>query len=285
MNLPRALLPTLMVMGFLTLLPPTARTAEVWQTLPPTPTRPTPTREGHAPVNGIQLYYAVYGQGEPVLLLHGGLSNADYWGHVIPALAETHQVIVAGSRGHGRSSRDAQPYSYDLMASDVLALLDYLKISKADIVGWSDGGIIGLDIAMNHPERLNRLFAFGANTQVSGLIDGFDKTPVFAAFIERAGQEYPKLSPTPDQYDAFLEQIGAMWASQPSWTADQLARIKAPTVIADGEHDEGIKREHTEQIAREIPGAKLLILPDVSHFAIIQNPSLFSGAVLAFLAD
>jgi hypothetical protein len=78
MNLPRALLPTLMVMGFLTLLPPTARTAEVWQTLPPTPTRPTPTREGHAPVNGIQLYYAVYGQGEPVLLLHGGLSNADY---------------------------------------------------------------------------------------------------------------------------------------------------------------------------------------------------------------
>jgi pimeloyl-ACP methyl ester carboxylesterase len=76
-----------------------------------------------------------------------------------------------------------------------------------------------------------------------------------------------------------------MWASQPNWTADQLARIKAPTVIADGEHDEGIKREHTEQIAREIPGAKLLILPDVSHFAIIQNPSLFSGAVLAFLAD
>ena len=73
---------------------------------------------------------------------------------------------------------------------------------------------------------------------MAGLIDGFDKTPAFAAFIERAGEEYPKLSPTPDEYEAFLKQIGAMWASQPNWTAEQLARIKAPTVIADGEHDE-----------------------------------------------
>ena len=110
------------------------------------------------------------------------------------------------SRGHGRSTRDAQPYGYDLMASDVVGLMDYLKIEKADIVGWSDGAIIGLDIAMNHPDRIGRLFAFAANSTTAGLKPDIDKNPTFA-FIERAGQEYRKNSPTPDQYDAFLAQI------------------------------------------------------------------------------
>ena len=160
------------------------------------------------------------------------------------------------SRGHGRSTRDAQPYGYDLMASDVLALMDFLKLPKADIVGWSDGGIIGLDIAMNHPDRIGKLFAFGANSNLAGLKDGFDKNPNFAAFIERAGKEYAQLSPTPDEYDAFLEQIGGMWSSQPNWTAEQLGRIKAPTVIADGEHDEAIRREHTEELAQGGPGCQ-----------------------------
>ena len=159
--------------------------AEVWQTLPPMPTRPPATQEGRASVNGIELYYAVYGKGSPVILLHGGLGNSDYWGNLIPALADRYQVIVMDSRGHGRSTRDAQPYGYDLMASDVLALMDFLKLPKADIVGWSDGGIIGLDIAMNHPDRIGKLFAFGANSNLAGLKDGFDKNPNFAAFIER----------------------------------------------------------------------------------------------------
>lgn len=259
--------------------------AEVWQTLPPMPTRPSAAQEGRASVNGIELYYAVYGKGSPVILLHGGLGNSDYWGNLIPALADRYQVIVMDSRGHGRSTRDAQPYGYDLMASDVLALMDFLKLPKADIVGWSDGGIIGLDIAMNHPDRIGKLFAFGANSNLAGLKDGFDKNPNFAAFIERAGKEYAQLSPTPGEYDAFLEQIGGMWSSQPNWTAEQLGRIKAPTMIADGEHDEAIRREHTEELAKEIPGARLLILPGVSHFAMLQNPALFNQAVIDFLAD
>lgn len=261
------------------------KAVEVWQTLPPMPTRPPAAQEGYAPVNGIKLYYAVYGKGAPVILLHGGLANSDYWGNLIPALADRYQVIVMDSRGHGRSTRDAQPYGYDLMASDVIGLMDYLKLPKADIVGWSDGGIIGLDIAMNHPDRIDKLFAFGANSTLAGLKDGFDQNPNFAAFIERAGTEYAKLSPTPNEYDAFLTQIGGMWASQPNWTPEQLGRIKTPTMIADGEHDEAIRREHTEELAREIPGAKLLILPGVSHFAMLQNPDLFNRAVIDFLAQ
>jgi pimeloyl-ACP methyl ester carboxylesterase len=256
----------------------------VWQTLPEPKPMPKPVESGAAPVNDIQMYYAVFGKGRPVILLHGGLSNSNYWGNLVPALtARGFQVIVADSRGHGRSTRSAQPYSYDLMSSDVLALLDYLKIQKADLVGWSDGGIIGLDIAIHHPERLNRLYAYGANSDLTALKPDFDKNPTFAAFIERAGTEYKTLSKTPDQYDSFLQQISQMWATQPDFTADQLRDIKVRIAIADGEYDEGIKREHTEYMARTIPGAELHILPKVSHFGMLQNPKEFNASVLGFL--
>ena len=262
----------------------TAAADEVWQTLPPTPTRPVAEMEGKAPVNGVEIYYAEYGAGQPVILLHGGLGNSDYWGDLIPALAPHYRVMVMDSRGHGRSTRDAQPYGYDLMASDVVGLMDYLKLDKADIVGWSDGAIIGLDIAMKHPDRIGRLFAFAANSTVDGLKADVLKSPTFAAYVERAGEEYRKNSPTPDEYEAFLNQIGAMWASQPNWTEPDLARIRTPVLIVDGEHDEAIRREHTEMLAKEVPGARLLILPGVSHFAMLQNPGEFNAAVLKFLA-
>jgi len=261
-----------------------AQAAQVWQTLPEPKPMPKPVESGTAPVNDIQMYYAEFGKGRPVILLHGGLSNSSYWGNLVPALtSHGFRVIVADSRGHGRSTRSAQPYSYDLMASDVLALLDYLKIQKADLVGWSDGGIIGLDIAIHHPERLNRVYAYGANSDLSGLKPDFDKNPTFAAFIERAGTEYRKLSKTPDQYDSFLQQISQMWATQPDFTAEQLGGIKVRVAIADGEYDEGIKREHTEYLARTIPGAELHILPNVSHFGMLQNPKEFNDSVLGFL--
>jgi pimeloyl-ACP methyl ester carboxylesterase len=129
---------------------------------------PAPVERGMAPVNDIQMYYALYGEGEPVLLIHGGLGNADVWGYQVPALAAGHKVIVADSRGHGRSTRSAKPFGYQLMADDYLALLDHLGIDRTALVGWSDGGIIGLDIAIRHPERLSRLFAFAANYTPGG---------------------------------------------------------------------------------------------------------------------
>lgn len=260
----------------------TASAAPQWLSLPPTPTLPKATQSGLAPVNGVKIWYAMFGRGEPVILLHGGLANANYWGHQVRALQRHYQVIVMESRGHGRSSRNQEPYGYDLMASDVVALLDHLKIRKAAIVGWSDGAIIGLDIAMKHPERVSRLFAFTANSDPSGVAD-IASSEVFNAYIARAGEEYKRLSPTPTEYKNFVAEITKMWESQPKWTASDLAAIKVPTWIVDGDHDEAIKRDNTEFMAANIPGAGLLIQPQVSHFSFLQDPEQFNEDVLRFL--
>ena len=259
------------------------RAEDLWKTLPALTPLPAPTESGEAPVNGINIYYAIWGDGSPLILLHGGLGNTEYFGGQVAEFAKQYRVIAMDSRGHGRSSRDADPYSYALMAKDVIALMDYLKIDKASIVGWSDGGIIGLDIAMNYPDRLDRLFAFGANTNVAGLKPNIDKDPIFSKYIENAGKDYERLSKTPKEYNDFVTQIGQMWATQPDYKPEQLAKITAPVAIADGEHDEAIRQEHNVEMSKAIPGAKLVILPGVSHFAMLQDPALFNHAVLEFL--
>jgi pimeloyl-ACP methyl ester carboxylesterase len=260
-----------------------ARAAEPqWLTLPPMPTLPPAAQSGYAPVNGVKLWYAAFGQGEPVILLHGGLANATYWGSQVRALKSQYRVIVMDSRGHGRSTRNAELFGYDLMASDVIALMDFLKLKKAAIVGWSDGAIIGLDIAQRHPERLTKLFAFAANSDPSGVAD-IAGSPVFNAFIARAEKEYEALSPTPTEYKQFLAEITKMWETQPNWTADDLKKISVPTWIVDADHDEAIKRENTEFMAANIPGAGLLLQPAVSHFSFLQDPEQFTADVLHFL--
>lgn len=255
-----------------------------WEALPATPTLPESEHRGYAPVNGVTIWYASYGRGQPVVLLHGGLANSNYWGNQVRALAPHYRVIVMDSRGHGRSTRDERQFSYELMAADVLALMDYLKIPKAAVVGWSDGAILGLDIAIHHPERLTKLFAFAANSEPSGLKD-VSQSPTFGAYIARAEKEYEKLSSTPHQYASFLEQISKMWATQPYFTEDQLRRISVPIWIVDGDHDEAVKRENTEYMAAQIPNAGLLLQPQVSHFSFIQDPSQFDSDVLHFLAN
>jgi pimeloyl-ACP methyl ester carboxylesterase len=254
-----------------------------WLTLPPTPVLPNADRSGYAPVNGIKIWYAMFGHGEPVILLHGGLANSNYWGNQVPVLAKYYQVIVMDSRGHGRSSRDERPFGYELMASDVVGLMDYLKIRKAAIVGWSDGAILGLVIAIRHPERLTKLFAFGANSDPSAVKDDLVESPVFKACLARTEKEYRQLSPTPDQYESFRDQLSKMQATQPNFSAEQLRAINVPTWIVDGDHEEAIKRENTLFMADQIPGSGLLLQPGVSHFSFLQDPEQCNSDLLHFL--
>jgi pimeloyl-ACP methyl ester carboxylesterase len=259
-----------------------ARAEPQWLSLPATPSLPSPAQSGYAQVNGVRIWYAVFGHGQPVILLHGGLANSNYWGHLVPALSNGFQVIVIDSRGHGRSTRNVEPLGYELMASDVLAVMDTLKLEKAAIVGWSDGAIIGLDIAMRHPERLTRLYAFAANSDPDAVAD-ISQSPVFNTYMERAKAEYRDLSPTPSDYDAFMGQVTKMWETQPHFSADDLHRIHTPTWIVDADHDEAIKRTNTLFMADQIPGSGLLILPQASHFAFLQDREQFNTSVLHFL--
>lgn len=260
---------------------------ELWKTVPAPAALPKADESGLAPVNDIQMHYEIYNAAgaDPVLLLHGGLGSTLNWGNQVPELMKAHKVVALDSRGHGRSTRSEQPFGYELMASDVLAMMDHLKLDKVSIVGWSDGGIIGLVLAMEHPERVKKLFAYGANYNVSGVKPTVETDPVFGMAVGMAMENYQKLSPTPGEFDNFLKQISAMWFSQPDFKPEQLGKISVPTVIADGQFEEAIKPEHTVELAKLIPGAKLVIIPNVSHMGLWQDPAAFNKAMTDFLDD
>jgi pimeloyl-ACP methyl ester carboxylesterase len=262
---------------------PSAKPA-IWQTLPTPAPLPQAMAKGYVAHAGARIYYAVYGAGPPVILLHGGLANGDWFGNQVPALVRAgRQAILIDSRGHGRSSRDQRRYTYELMASDVAAVMDALKIRRAPVVGWSDGAIVGLVMALHEPERLTRVFAFAANMDPSGVKSDVLSNPTFKGAIARSAAQYAKLSPTPNGFPAFQKAIETMWDKEPNYTARDLARIHTPVAIVDGDHDEAIVRAHTEYMARTIPGAKLIILPNASHFAMLQQPDEFNAAMLGFL--
>jgi pimeloyl-ACP methyl ester carboxylesterase len=239
--------------------------------------------QGHVENKGARIWYAAYGSGVPVILLHGGLGNAGNWGYQVPALvANGYQAILIDSRGHGRSTRDAQPFSYELMASDTLVVMDTLKVQKAGFIGWSDGACTALILADQYPERAAGVFFFACNMDPSGTKE-FEFTPIIGHCIGRHMKDYAALSATPDKFDEFSEAVGLMQKTQPNYSVSDLAKIRVPVVIVQSEHDEFIKREHAEYLARSIPSAGLIDLPGVSHFAPLQRPEQFNEVMLAFL--
>ncbi|WP_304217545.1 alpha/beta fold hydrolase [Phenylobacterium aquaticum] len=261
------------------------REAEVWESLPAPAALPAPDLEGRVAHDGARIWFAGYGTGAPVILLHGGTASSDLWGEQVPALvASHHRVLVIDSRGHGRSTRDARPLAYEQMEGDVIAVMDALSLDQAAVVGWSDGGIIGLIMAMKHPDRVSRVFAFGANMDLKAFNISGAFSQILAKVEARLAADYARLSETPKDYDAFSKSVFAMQSSQPNYTPADLAAIHGPRIaIVDGDHEEFISRAHTAYLARTIPGAELVILPGVSHFAPVQDPAGFNAAMLAFL--
>jgi pimeloyl-ACP methyl ester carboxylesterase len=255
-----------------------------WQEIPPTPKLPSSNHSGYVNSNGVKVWYAEFGKGSTVILLHGGLTNSNYWGEIIPELAKKHRVIVMDSRGHGRSSTDMQPLTYHLMAKDVLNLMDFLDIKNTSIIGWSDGANIGLDLAINNPKRLKRLFAFAANSLPEATVD-VSNSLTFKAFTNRVKKEYIELSPTPSlqNYNLLNSQVIKMWQTSPTFTTKDLQSITVNTWIVAGDHDEAIKRTNTEYMAKTIPHAGLLILPRVGHFGFLQDSEQFVINVQHFL--
>lgn len=244
---------------------------------------PRPQREGFVENDGARIWYATYGSGPAVILLHGGLGNAGNWGYQVPALvAAGRQVVVIDSRGHGRSTRDMRPYHYAQMAGDVLAVMDCLELTKSALVGWSDGACTALILADKRPERVPGVFFFACNMDPSGTRE-FKPTPVIDRCFSRHRKDYQALSATPDAFESFVGDVSKMMASEPNYTATDLAGIKVPVAVVLGDNDEFIKREHADYLVRSIPDAELILLPEVSHFAPLQRPEHFNREVLAFL--
>jgi pimeloyl-ACP methyl ester carboxylesterase len=229
-------------------------------------------------VDGIRLYYETYGDGPPVLVLHGGLGSLEDMGPQIRALAGSRLVVAPDSRGHGRSTDADAPLSYRLMADDMLGLLDALDLRRVDIVGWSDGGIIGLEIAARHPERVGRLVVIGANSDPDGLVQpppADPEVPPRPAF-------YARTAPDPAHWPVFYRKVATMWRTQPHFTPAELGRITAPTLVMAGEFD-AIRPEHTHQLARAIPGAEEAIIAGASHSLPSERPDIVNPLILAFL--
>lgn len=248
----------------------------------PTPL-PVSGESGFVANDGARIWYAAYGSGVPVVFLHGGMGNAGNFGYQVQDfVSRGYRAVVVDSRGHGRSSWDGGPFSYEQMGTDVFAVMDALDLVSAPIVGWSDGACIGLAMAKAHPERVRGVFFFACNVDGTGTWP-FEMTPAIERCLSRHTKDYAALSPAPDGFETMSKALQVMQGSQPDYSAADLASIAVPVTVAQSERDEFIRPEHAQFIAATIPGARYVPLAGVSHFAPVQRPDVFNAAVLEFL--
>jgi pimeloyl-ACP methyl ester carboxylesterase len=245
---------------------------------------PPAAEEGFVETEGARIWYAAYGSGPAVVLLHGGLGNAGNWGYQVPALVRAgHRVFVVDARGHGRSTWDGRPLGYVRMASDVAAVLRAVGVGRVRLVGWSDGAVVALLLAAADPTTVAGVLFFGCNVDPSGTLP-FASTPVVDRCLQRHRFDYAALSATPDGFQELMDAVSWMQRTQPNLASADLAAIEVPVTVVHAEHDEFIRAEHAAYLAASLPDAELVWLEGVSHFAPVQRPEVFDGAIAAFLA-
>jgi pimeloyl-ACP methyl ester carboxylesterase len=247
-------------------------------------TLPAANEQGYVEHDNARIWYATFGTGSPVILLHGGNGHSGNWGYQVPGLiGNGFRPVLIDSRGHGRSTRDELPFTYQRMAADVLAVMDQLDIQTAAFIGWSDGAVIALTIAMKAPEHVSGVFFFACNVDANGAKKIAELSPILQRCLGRHAMDYAQLSATPDDFTAFHQALSVMMTTQPNYTATDLEQVRVPVTIVHSEHDEFITREHADYLASTIPHAEYVHLTGVSHFAPLQRPALFNAAMLAFL--
>jgi pimeloyl-ACP methyl ester carboxylesterase len=248
---------------------------------------------GYAPVNGLRMYYEVRGTGRPLVLLHGGLMTIEAsFGPLLPDLVTDRKVIAAELQGHGRTADIDRDLELRYLADDVAALLDHLGIDQADVLGFSLGGGVALQLALDYPGRVGRLIL--ASVSYAG--DGFHEEisdPARHATSTRMPtaedfrlmrEAYARLAPDPDHFEAFAAKTSQAAANMKGWTADQLGGITAATLLVFGDHD-FIRLEHAVEVHGLIPGAQLAVLPGTTHMGVMRRADLILPLVRGFLAE
>jgi pimeloyl-ACP methyl ester carboxylesterase len=259
----------------------------------------------YAEVNGINLYYETHGTGKPVILLHGGLGSGEMFGPILPMLTERHQVIAPDLQGHGRTADIDRPLDVRLMAGDIAALIDHLKLDKPDVVGYSLGGGVALQTAAQFPAKVRRLVMASANLrsdaiyqemraqqgQVSAAsIDFMKDTPMY--------QLYQRVAPRPEDFPRLLTKIGESMSHDFDFT-EEVRGLKMPTLVVAGDSDMAPPSHYAEVFkllggglrdggwmgeGRPEGGHALAILPRQTHYSIFMSP-LFAAVTLAFLDE
>lgn len=230
-------------------------------------------------IRGFRMYAEVYGKGEPLLFIHGNGGSINNFLYQIPYFSKKYKVIVADSRAQGRSTDPGDSLTYEMMADDYAALLDAMGIPKANVVGWSDGGINSLLLAIRHPEKVSRIAITGAN-----LVP--DTTAVPASIWNLVNPVYDMLRTKKDRtaLDNNVLKLFRLLVEQPHISEASLQQIKCPTLVIGGDNDV-IKPEHTLLIWKNIPGANLWILPNSGHSTPIVYKNEFNKTVDAFLSN
>jgi pimeloyl-ACP methyl ester carboxylesterase len=240
-------------------------------------------------VAGLKTWYDEQGSGDPLVLLHGGLVTNETWGGQLPAFAEHFRVIAPERRGHGHTPDVEGPFTYDDMAKDTIAFLDAVVKAPAHLVGWSDGGIIGLIVARDRPDLLRNLVVIGTNFDTTGVVPEAEAmqasmtpdAPDMAMFR----MMYEASSPDgPEHWPVLLAKALEMMGSQPHIPVEDLARIGAPTLVVVGD-DDMVSLEHTGALYRTIPNSELAVIPGTSHAVPMEKPDLLNRIVLEFLQN
>jgi pimeloyl-ACP methyl ester carboxylesterase len=238
---------------------------------------------------GTRIFWEEYGvaSGPPVLVLHGAFGSIGTMGPQIRALAPTHRVIAIEARGHNKSSNALDTLTYEMMADDAVAVMDAVRImGAADVVGWSDGGNVGIDLARRHPTRVRKVVALGAVYDNTGAdaqtiesmrtskAEDSNYAPMRAAYVRDA--------PVPEKWPVFFKQVQTMLLTEPRWTLEQLATIRAPVLLVNGEHDL-VRPAHATEMKNAIPSARLEIVKGAGHEAPLARADDVNALLLPFL--
>jgi pimeloyl-ACP methyl ester carboxylesterase len=262
---------------------------------------PAPSKSGYAPVNGVEVYYAVYGDGAPIVLLHGGLATMDMFGPNVALLAEGHQVIVIDLQGHGHTLPFDRPMSYEAMADDVAGVIQYLGYKKASIMGYSLGAGTGLRVAIQHPDIVDKLIVVSAPYAWAGWHDYNQQgmrsmTPDMAEDMKGSPlyESYAAVAPDVNNFPILIGQVNAMMMHDFDWSAE-VKEIKAPTLLMFGDWD-AVRTSHIASFFELLGGGlqdaqwdgsaknanRLAIIPNATHYDIF-NDTRPGEAAIAFL--
>jgi pimeloyl-ACP methyl ester carboxylesterase len=258
--------------------------------------QPMPTT-GYVPVNGLKMYYEVHGSGDPVVLLHGSfMTITNNWSGWIGELSKTRQVIAVEMQGHGRTADIKRDFSYESLADDVVALLDHLKIPRADLIGYSMGGGVAMQCAIRHPEKVRKVVSISAVFRHDGWVkEALDMYPQLSAEMLKGSPieaEYKKLSPTPNEFPNFVKRAISMDLKPYDFGAGKLKATTAPMFFIHGDAD-GVRLDHIAEMFRlkgdEIMGdmrprsaSRLAILPNTTHVTLMERMSVIVPMVNEF---